>query len=303
MKTKINTYQHILVVLESNEDHTIPLARATLLCRALSAKMTLFISYHNAMSAKDHQNLQDDLVNLVEQKKNAVQSQLQTWQATGFLNSVIMSWQSKPSTAISKIIDASDYDLILKAPYQQNDFKQLFRSGLDKYFVSDCPLPVWLVKPRLWDDNYEVLSCVDMSDDDRNSHLLNRKILAMSDALASALDAEMHVVDCFYGEIGTMRINYNSKRGFKREATVQQKHGERLKLYINEYALSDDMLHFAEGMPDLVLPNTAEELNAEVAVIGNNEDTNYIDKIFGNTAVELAKAMPCDLLVIKPDIS
>ena len=81
------------------------------------------------------------------------------------------------------------------------------------------------------------------------------------------------------------------------------KHAERLKLYISEYALSDDMLHFAEGMPDLALLDTAADLNAEVAVIGNNEDTNYIDKIFGDTVVELAKAMPCDLLVIKPYIS
>jgi universal stress protein E len=301
MQTDINSYKHILVVLESNEDHTVPLARATRLCRALAAKMTVFISYNKAMSAKNQQDLEDDLVLIVEQKQQAIRTQLDKWQATDFLNSTVMSWQTKPSEAVAKLIGNSDFDLVLKAPYQQSEFKHLFRSGLDKYFVSECHLPLWLVKPRLWDDNFEVLTCVDMSDDDHANHLLNRKILAVSDALANALHAEMHVVDCFYGEIGTMRIDFNKDRGFKREATIQQKHEEKLKLYIGEYALSDDVLHFVEGMPDHALPDKAADLNAEVAVIGNNEDTNYIDKIFGDTAVELAKAMPCDLLVIKPD--
>jgi cytochrome c553 len=141
MKTEINSYQNIFVVLESNEDHTIPLARAVQLCRALSAKVTLFISCHKAISAKDNQTLQDDLVHLVEQKKNELETELHKLQGKDFLNNIIMSWQSKPSDAIAKIIDSSAYDLILKAPYQQSEFKKLFKSVLDQHFVSECPLP------------------------------------------------------------------------------------------------------------------------------------------------------------------
>ena len=245
--------------------------------------------------------MQDDLYAIVEQKKKAINESLSKWDASDYLNDMIMSWQSKPSEAISKIAENNDFDLVLKAPYQQSEFKQMFRSGLDQYFVSECPLPLWLVKPRIWDNTLEVLSCVDMSDDDLNNQLLNQKILAFSDKLASALNAEMHVVDCFYGDVGSMRIDFDGSRGFKRQATVKEEHAEKLKLYINDFALSDDVLHFVEGIPDEAIADTAAKINAEVAVIGNNEDTNYFDKIFGDTAVELAKAMPCDLLVIKPD--
>ncbi|MDC0602960.1 hypothetical protein OAP14_08040 [Aliiglaciecola sp.] len=192
-------------------------------------------------------------------------------------------------------------DIVLKAPYQQSEFKHLFRSGLDKYFVSNCPLPVWLVKPRRWDGTFEVLSCLDMGDDNPNNQALNKKILAASDTLANALDAQMHVVDCFHGEIGTMRISLDDKHRFKREANIGQQYVERLKLYVSDYSLPEDVIHFVEGMPDHSLPEKAAEISAEVAVIGNNEDTNYIDKIFGDTAVELTKVMPCDLLIIKPD--
>jgi hypothetical protein len=49
------------------------------------------------MLAEDNQNLQDDLVHLVEHKKNAIQTQLHTLQGTEFLNSVIMSCHGRPN--------------------------------------------------------------------------------------------------------------------------------------------------------------------------------------------------------------
>ncbi|GAB5379585.1 MAG: universal stress protein UspE [Aliiglaciecola sp.] len=302
MKKDSYAFSHILVVLNYNEDATVPLARATRLCKAFDAKMTVFVSSYKIINGSSFDDIEDDLTQFVNQRQDIINQQLAKWEASDFLNRIIISWQQKPSKAVSQLIANTDFDLVLKAPYQQSEFKHLFRSGLDKYFVSECPLPVWLVKPRLWDDSFEVLACVDMGDDDHDNRMLNKKILAESDCLSQALQAQMHVVDCFYGEIGTMRIDYNSKRGFKREASIQQQHVEKLKLYINEYALSEDVLHFVEGMPDHALPDKAADINAEVAVIGNNEDTNVMDRIFGDTAVELAKAMPCDLLVIKPNI-
>ena len=67
------------------------------------------------------------------------------------------------------------------------------------------------------------------------------------------------------------------------------------------YSLPEDVLHFEQGLPDDAIPDRAEKLNAEVAIIGNNEDSNFIDKYLGDTATELTKAMPCDVLVLKAD--
>ncbi|MDC0602959.1 hypothetical protein OAP14_08035 [Aliiglaciecola sp.] len=45
---EIDTFKHILVVFQADEDNIIPLARATRLCLAMSAKMTVFISCHDS---------------------------------------------------------------------------------------------------------------------------------------------------------------------------------------------------------------------------------------------------------------
>jgi len=298
----IMPFNHLLVVLESDEDIVVPLARASYLCALFSAKMTVFVSYHNIMQGKKHTDAVDDLGVLVNQQHNAIKETLQKADAGEFLDSIILSWKQKPSLAVSELISEHAFDLILKTPYQQDEFKKLFRSGLDHYFVSKCPIPIWLVKPRLWDNELEVLACLDISDEDFDNQLLNKRILAISDKLASAMDAKMHVIDCYFGEIGSLRIDYNNKRGFKREASIKEQHIEKLKLYIDEYALADDQLHFEKGIPDDTLPDKAAALNAEVTVIGNNEDTNYIDRLFGDTSEALTKAMPCDILVLKPEV-
>jgi universal stress protein E len=301
MSKETKIFERLLVVLESEEDPSVPLARAARLCRAFSAKMTVFVSFYNVMHGTKKSELVDDLSVIVREQQNKIQTQLTAFGANELFDNIIFSWKEMPSHAIKKILNGSDFDLVVKAPYQQDDFKKLFRSGLDQYFVGECPLPVWMVKPRLWDDDIEVLACVDMNDEDFDNHRLNKKILSTSDKLAGAMGAQMHVVDCYFGEIGSLSINYNSKRGFKRQASIKEQHIDKLKLYISEYSLADDQLHFEEGVPDDALPQTAAALDAEVSVIGNNEDSHYVARLFGDTAVNLARAMPCDILVLKPD--
>lgn len=302
MNKHISPFKHILVVLESDEDIGVPLARASRLCKLFSSKITVFVSYHRVMLDKKHRDLPDDLGNMVEQQHSAIKEALQKRHAEEFLDKIILSWKQKTSEAVSELIPSYDFDLIMKTPYQQDGFKKLFINSLDHYFVSNCPLPLWMVKPRLWDNDIEVLACLDICDEAPDNQKLNKRILAISDKLARAMGAKMHVVDCYFGEIGSLRIDYDSELGFKREASIKEIHIERLKLYIGEYALVDDQLHFEEGIPDDTLPNKAAALSAEVTVIGNNEDTKYIDRLFSDTAQILTQSMPCDILVLKPEV-
>jgi universal stress protein E len=299
MQTEHTPFQHVLVVLNYGQEITVPLARASQLCKLFSAKMSVFFSYNHAMFSSKSNDLPDDLGRMIKGQREAILAVLEEAGDHVAVEELVFSWKHKPSIAVAALIDSTSIDLILKAPHQQKDFRKLFRSGFDRYFVSECPLPLWMVKPRAWDDDIEVLACVNMNGEDFDKHKLNREILSVSDKLSRGMDAAMHVVDCYYGDVGSLRIDYDSRRGFKREASIKEKHIEKLKLYISEYALAEDNLHFEEGIPDDSVPNKAAALNAEVAVIGNNED-NYMDRLLGDTAVALTEAMPCDILVIKP---
>lgn len=296
----IAPFNQILVVLENNDGNFAPLRRAARLCKASEGKLTVFISLHAMLNQKKPSDQQDNLAVVVHQLEQQIHEQLSQLGELELLQDIILSWQLTPAKAIEKLIAQSDFDLVLKSPYEQRDFKRLFRNGLDNYFISDCPIPAWMIKPRVWDDQIEVLACVDVGDESIENHRMNRQILAYTDHLCGVLDAQMHVIDCYYGEIGKMNIDFNKKRGFKREVSVKQQHKEKLQLFIGEYSVAEDALHFSEGLPDDALPEKASLLNAELVVIGNNEDSNFIDRTFGDTAAVLTKSMPCDILILRP---
>ncbi|MGQ8364248.1 universal stress protein [Glaciecola sp. 1036] len=299
MDSTIAPFQHILVVLDASEDFAIPLTRASQMCKLMDAKMSVLISCFAVLSVKNKSALNDDLGDMVDQLREDVKEQLEQLKTVELLDKTFLSWQEKTSLATQRLIEDRKFDLVIKAPVQQGEFKKLFRSGLDKYFVSDCPLPVWMIKPREWDQDIQVMACIDMADKAHENVLMNKHILSISDRLTGLLGGHMHVTDCFYGEIGSMRVDYNSKRGFKRQASVKEQHLEQLKSYIHDYSLMDDQLHFEEGIPDDVIPSRAAALGAELVVIGNNEDSNIFDRIMGDTAVTLTQAMPCDILILK----
>ncbi len=296
----ITPFNHIMVVLEYNDGNLAPLARAARLTKGFASKLTVFISLHEMLNQKQSSVQPDNLSTVVRQLELQIVQQLTQYDAHEALQEVILSWQLTPIKAIESIIAERDFDLILKSPYEQRDFTSLFRHGLDNYFISRCTIPVWMIKPRIWDDEIEVLACVDVADASIENHRMNKQILAYTDHLCGVLAAQMHVIDCYYGEIGSMNIDFNNKRGFKLDVSVKQQHKEKLQLFISEYAVAGDALHFAEGIPDDALPQKASLLNAELVVIGNNEDSNFFDRTFGDTAVALTKAMLCDILILRP---
>ncbi len=301
MAINIKPFTNILVVLDTQGDNDVALARAVKLAKASEGQISVFFSFHKKLDAAHGQDLPDDLAALVDHFEYRVKAQLAKWNAESLLKDMFMPWQHKTSNAIDHLHQDKHFDLVIKSPHPQTQLKSLFHSRLDKYFIGRCPIPVWMVKPRMWDDSVEIMACLDIGDDKFDNQTLNRKIMAMGDHLAHRLGGELHVLDCYYGEIGTMRIDYNHERGFKHEPSLKAQHVERLKDYIHGYSLPDDVLHFEEGIPDEAIPDRAERLNAELAIIGNNEDSNFIDKFLGDTAAELTKAMPCDVLILKPD--
>lgn len=291
MTAKSNLFNHIVVILESASKEDRVLKRAIQLARLNNGKLTLFRSlYGNPEIRKS--NTEEQRQALLSAHRQQLAQLAHESGATELVQDTIISWQETIPNAIGNLCNSTRIDLIIKNSGHQLQLRQLLARNKDNFFIADCPAPVWLVKEREWDNNLEVLVGVDMGDDSIENHHMNRKILATGDELAKNLNAELHVVDCYFGEIGNMHFDYNNKRGFKRVATIREQHSEKLKLYINEYALSDDSLHFETGIPDDAIPEKAQKLGAEVAIIGNNEDSNMFDRLFGDTAKNSSRPCP-----------
>jgi nucleotide-binding universal stress UspA family protein len=197
-------------------------------------------------------------------------------------------------------LNQSGADVVFSLNSEQSFLNGLFQSSHEHYFVADCAIPVWIVKLRLWDNNIEVLACLDVDDESDINHQLNTDILQISEQLAKQLMGQLHVIDCFWGEVCSMSFEVDKSGRFKRLASVKTQHQSLIQNYIGQYSLPEQSLHIVEGTPDFAIPDKASQLNAELVVIGNNADQGIMDRLFGDTAINLVNNVECDILVIKP---
>jgi len=56
-----------------------------------------------------------------------------------------------------------------------------------------------------------------------------------------------------------------------------------------------------EGLPEDVIPELAEQLDAELVVLGTVGRTGFSAALIGNTAEHVIDSVNCDLLAVKPD--
>jgi len=58
--------------------------------------------------------------------------------------------------------------------------------------------------------------------------------------------------------------------------------------------------HYAEGFPPSVVQETAEELGADLIVMGTHGDTGLAQLLYGSTAEGVVRGAPCPVLTVNP---
>jgi len=67
------------------------------------------------------------------------------------------------------------------------------------------------------------------------------------------------------------------------------------------YHIPPTQQHVLEGLPEQVIPELAEELDAELVVLGTIGRTGFSAALLGNTAEHVIESINCDLLAVKPE--
>jgi nucleotide-binding universal stress UspA family protein len=221
--TKHKLFQHILVVINPQDETDMLLRRAIQLAEKNSSKITLFNSFHQHMPSSIGD---EDGAAFEQQQQELIHQQVKQLSQQSLDLEVIISWQQGIVKAIGELVSQSAISLVIKSPQMKTTVREFFSTGIDNYLLRTSKLPLWLVKPRTWDANIEILAALDIEDESATNEVLNGQILT-----------------------------------------------------------------------------TGDQLKAELTIIGNNKDSNILDRILGDTALHLAENMPCDILILKNQTS
>ena len=218
--------------------------------------------------------------------------------------SVNVAWHRELHKAIEQIVNEIEPDLVIKRISADVSSINPFTMPIDRYLLRYCKAPLLLVKQSHWLST-PLLAAVDSNAKDEQHKTLNQNILEYSKMLAHMTETQLHTVNTYETpsmassmDAGWANIDFQS---IKKD--TENAHQEKMKILLEQHNLLDNHYHVIEGRADYTIPKLAEQIDAQLMVLGTVGRTGLSAAFLGNTAEHVLAHLTCEILTLKPTMS
>lgn len=313
------TFKNILCVVGTDEVSKQALQHAMAVAEAQQAELTL-VSVIEDLPQK--LELQDDFLagekimnSLIAERRQHLKDMVASLDGSPAIQQKVLT-----GTAFISIIYEvlrNQHDLVIKVADNKGRLQSLFGS-LDMHLLRKCPVPLWLTKGAAPRVHRRILAAVDVNDFYPEAEMstrqdLNRHTLDIAAAVAEYEQAELYVVSVWeaiaedfmragvvtptQGSVDNYVDSVNRRyRANMHELMDESGMGE------NKSKLSSTMVQsvLLKGAPRKKIPEFAEEIDADLVVMGTVARTGISGLIMGNTAETILNELQCSVLAVKP---
>lgn len=181
-------------------------------------------------------------------------------------------WRKRAVTAAARC----SASMIFKSYVEHNDLQREIRTTYDWTLLRLAPCPVLLIKNiRDW-KHRRILAAVNSQSTDEAHIKLNNQIISFAQQFTDAYGSDAHIVTA-----------YQDRNHVPEAAELAEFCG-----------VSRDYVHISEGKPAEVIRKTANEIEADLILIGTVGRSGIKGTIVGNTSERLLDHTQSDLLVL-----
>jgi universal stress protein E len=295
-------FQHLLVIQQHSSDDGLALSRAIALALQYHSKVTVFKSCYKQLQLRQHDNdaANENLAVWVQQQQQAIFEQVTSMTTAPVELDIIISWRDSEKYALNRLTRQGDFSLVIAQQHKPRGLGAVLAIGLQHYLISDCDLPVWLVKQSTAEQEMTILACLNLDSEHNINNTMNQAIVNIGSQLCENHLEQLHIINCYCGDNYAMSLPYSDDTGFAPLDDVAQQHNVKLQGYLSQLKLPKQCIHLNEGLPDDEIPKTVQQTRSKLAIIGNNHTHDMRSILLGDTAHYLTEHMPCDVLIIKP---
>ncbi|WDQ14849.1 universal stress protein [Rhodopirellula sp. P2] len=207
-----------------------------------------------------------------------------------------------PATEITRRVLQEEHDLVVKTADGFTAAERFFGS-IAKSLLRLCPCPVWLLKPDIHGEFDQVVAAIDVEAANQQHRDLNRQILERAYSIAQRDKAQLHVVAAWqmWMEDSIRRHAGDDAVDLARKDHERKVHQALDELLQAPYADAADVhLHLRQGAPAEVIRSVADEVEADLMVMGTVCRSGIAGILIGNTAETVIPDITCSLLALKP---
>ncbi|GAA3965396.1 universal stress protein [Allohahella marinimesophila] len=311
----MNRFNNIVYVSDRSLNQTATMARTVALAQASQARLTVLEVVPDIPAgvwiSLDGIQAADLTAALVQERQ--LQIELLT---SGFKDEIEIEIEvlvGRLSLEAIRAVLRKDFDLLIKPAENPDYLDRLFGSD-DMHLLRKCPCPVWLMKPLEGTSYRSIVAALDLGADDRYpaEKALNRQILELAAFLAVSESAELHLLHAWdapeaefiriwANDPDTAETDFVEGEHFRRQNDMESQALElRDWLGAEAYDYLSPRIHLARGNPKKAIPRLAENLKADLVVMGTIARTGIPGFIIGNTAEAILDQLKCSVLTLKP---
>lgn len=298
--------KNILVVIDPTKEAQPALSRALDIAKRTQANVTALLTIYDfsyemttILSLEEREVMRQAMI---DDRKRALEARI----ASDFSDSTVtimpkVVWHNRTfESVINEVLD-NHYDLIVKGTHQHSAIKSAIFTPTDWHLMRKAPVDVLLVKEHDWPEHSNIVAAVNLGADDEGHDELNTKVTEVGSEYAQMLSSNLHVVNAYPGTPVNVAIEIPDFNAEDFNRSVKLHHQGAMDQHAKKHDLQSDNCHIKEGLPEDVIPQLANELDAELVVIGTVGRNGLSAALIGNTAEHVIDLLKCDVLAIKPD--
>ncbi|WP_076420978.1 universal stress protein UspE [Colwellia sp. UCD-KL20] len=298
-------YQNILTVIDPTTDDQKALKRSIELAQHTKATITAFLSIFDfsyemttMLSSDERESMRQTVIDDRHQWLNNIIEQLDTESLT--INTKVV-WHNRPFEAVINEVLEHNHDIVIKGTHEHDKLKSVIFTPTDWHILRKCPCPVLLVKDHLWPENGNILAAINVGSDEEEHLSLNHKITSQASDLAKTINANVHIVNSYPGTPVNITIEIPEFNAVEYNNTMLKHHQDAMKEHCERYQIAKENTYVKEGLPEDVIEEVANQIDAELVILGTIGRTGLSATLIGNTAEHVIDRLNCDVLALKPN--
>lgn len=298
-------FQKILAVIDSGTEQQKSLSRAIEISQKNGANITAFLTIYDfsyemttMLSMDERENMRQAVV---DERTEWLSKLLEShFSHTACTIDIKVVWHNRPYESIIYEVIDKGYDLIVKGTQQHSILQSVIFTPTDWHLMRKAPVPVLLVKEHDWPIGGQIIAAVNVGVDVSEHQSLNEQITFHAIQCAKLLKSEVHLVNSYPGSPTNIVIEIPEFDPTQYNQNVRQHHLNAMTTHAQRHHIPPQRCHVDEGLPEDIIPRYAQQLDAELVVLGTVGRQGISAALIGNTAEHVIDKLDCDVLAIKP---
>ena len=244
---------------------------------------------------------------LIEEQFRFLEKLAEPLRGNGRKVSIKVSWDKPLHEAVIREALRIDPEFVVKDTHHHSAISRALFTNTDWHLIRDCPFPLWLVKPAPLRNHAAVIAAIDPTHEHDQTAALDAQIIQTAQLLSAMFENHVQLVHVFEPPTPALTGDISAVTPVlppmdpELIGKARYAHDKALNELAADNGFPDEHVHLFEGNVVRALPAAADELNADIVVMGAIARSALQRALIGHTAEQTLDRFSCDVVIVKPE--